>query len=514
MSMVLLGVVIVALAAAVLVAIFMVLWRARTSPRQSLVAVASAVTLASWALVTAQLARNGFYRPPDLYSPPPVGIALGLVLGVLALCLLLSPSLRGLLTNQRHLILLNLWRLVGVVFLMLMANRQMPALWALPAGIGDVIVGATAPWIARHVDTPDGKRRAIMFNLLGMADLVVAVGLGVMTSPGPAHVFHTSPTSELATEFPLALVPTFLVPLAFVLHVTSLWQLLSGAWVTRPASSSGARNRRRAQPPDQRVVLITGASSGVGQSTARLLSQRGYRVFGTSRLTSAIEPTPVEMLSLDVRSDGSVRACVDAVLNRSGHIDVLINNAGYELAGALEELSLEEARAQFETNFFGVIRMVDAVLPLMRRDNRGHIINVSSLAGLSAIPFLGVYSASKFALEGYTEALRHEVKPFNIHVSLTEAGFLRTSMMDHRQLGVTSLVEYGPWRQRALNAVRAHEEKGPGPEVVAEALLGIVSSRTPRLRYLIGKQAKTVARLRRFLPAGAYESGVRRTFAI
>jgi NAD(P)-dependent dehydrogenase (short-subunit alcohol dehydrogenase family) len=267
--------------------------------------------------------------------------------------------------------------------------------------------------------------------------------------------------------------------------------------------------------PDQRVVLITGASSGVGQATAQLLSQSSYKVFGTGRNPATAQAVPgVEMLPLDVRADDSVRACVEAVVNRTGRLDVLINNAGYELAGAVEELSLEEARAQFETNFFGVIRMVDAVLPLMRRQKRGHIINVGSLSGLSAIPFLGVYSASKFALEGYTEALRHEVKPFNIHVSLTEAGFLKTPMMNHRQIAANRLGEYDPWRQRALNAIRAHEEKGPGPNVVAETLLAIVSSKTPRLRYLIGGQAKTVARLRRFLPAGMYEYGVRRTFSI
>jgi hypothetical protein len=239
MSMDLLGVVIVTLTAAVVSAIVLVLWRARTSARQTPIVVVSAVTLGAWAFGTAQLARRGFYQPPDLYSPPPVGIALGLALAVLAGCVLLSPSLRGLLTNQRHLILLNLWRLVGVVFLVLMANGQMPALWALPAGIGDVIVGATAPWIARHVHTPEGKWRAIIFNLFGMADLVVAVSLGVMTSPGPAHVFQTSPTSEFATQFPFALVPTFLVPLAFLLHVVSLWQLLAETWVvTRPDYSS------------------------------------------------------------------------------------------------------------------------------------------------------------------------------------------------------------------------------------------------------------------------------------
>jgi NAD(P)-dependent dehydrogenase (short-subunit alcohol dehydrogenase family) len=266
---------------------------------------------------------------------------------------------------------------------------------------------------------------------------------------------------------------------------------------------------------DQKVVLITGASSGVGQSTARLLSQRGYRVFGTSRHpVSGDRTAAVEMLALDVRAEDSVRVCVEAVVNRGGRLDVLINNAGYELAGALEELTPEEARAQFDTNFFGVVRVVDAALPLMRRQRDGHIINVSSLSGLSAIPFLGMYSASKFALEGYTEALRHEVKPFNIHVSMTEAGFLKTPMMNHRQLAAHRLAEYDPWRQRALNAIRAHEEKGPGPDVVAETLLEIVASKTPRLRYLIGGQAKTVARLRRFLPAGMYEYGVRRTFSI
>src|SRR5262245_12520476 len=267
--------------------------------------------------------------------------------------------------------------------------------------------------------------------------------------------------------------------------------------------------------PDPRVVLITGASSGVGQSTARLLSQRGFTVFGTSRNPSSADGIRgVEMLSLDVCADDSVRGCVEAVVNRNGRLDVLINNAGYELAGALEELSSEEAKAQFETNFFGVVRTVNAVLPLMRKQKRGHIINVSSLTGLTAAPFLGIYSASKFALEGYTEALRQEVKPFNIHVSMTEAGFLKTPMRNHRQLAANRLAEYDPWRERALNAIRDHEEKGPGPEVVAETLLEIVSSRTPRLRYLIGGQAKTVARLRRFLPAGMYESGVRRTFSI
>lgn len=230
MSTSLLAVLIVALTAAVVIAIFLVLWRERTSARQSRIAAVSGVVLAAWAIVTTMLARREVYRPPDPYSPPPIGITIVLVLLALAACLIGSPSLRCLLTNQKNLILLNLWRLVGAVFLMLMASGQMPALWALPAGIGDVVVGATAPWIARGVETPQGRRRAILFNLLGMLDLVVAVGLGTMTSPGPLQVFHTTPTSEMATRFPLALVPTFLVPLAWTLHVVSLWQLVGGSW--------------------------------------------------------------------------------------------------------------------------------------------------------------------------------------------------------------------------------------------------------------------------------------------
>ena len=166
-----------------------------------------------------------------------------MVLSVLVVSLARSMSLRRLLIRQEHLIRLHLWRLVGVVFLLLMVRGQVPALWALPAGIGDILVAVTAPWVARNLHTPQGTRRAVIWNLFGMADLVVAVGLGIMTSPGPTQVFHTVPTSELMAHFPLALVPTFLVPLAFMLHVMSLWQLLRGAWVSHPAVTSFAPSR-------------------------------------------------------------------------------------------------------------------------------------------------------------------------------------------------------------------------------------------------------------------------------
>ncbi|PKQ19571.1 MAG: short-chain dehydrogenase/reductase [Actinobacteria bacterium HGW-Actinobacteria-6] len=263
----------------------------------------------------------------------------------------------------------------------------------------------------------------------------------------------------------------------------------------------------------QKVVLITGASSGNGQAIAQLLSQEGYKVFGTSRNPSSAQPIPnVVMLALDVRDDDSVAACVGAVTDQAGHLDVLVNNAGYELAGALEELSLDEAKAQFETNFFGIVRMVKAVLPLMRQQEGGQIINISSLAGLSPVPFVGIYSASKFAVEGYTEALRLEVQPLGIQVSQIEAGFLKTPMMTNRQVATERIGEYEPWRQRALEAIRSYEEKGPGSALVAETVLKVVANDRPRLRYVIGRQAKRISRLRRFLPEGMFEKGARSSF--
>lgn len=265
----------------------------------------------------------------------------------------------------------------------------------------------------------------------------------------------------------------------------------------------------------QRVVLITGASSGVGQATARHLAQHGYSVFGTSRDPARAEAIPgVEMLALDVRSDAGVSACVTAVMDRAGRLDLLVNNAGYELAGAIEETSLDEARAQFETNFFGVVRMVGAVVPVMRRQRQGQIITIGSLSGLTSIPFMGLYSASKSALEGYMDALRMELAAFSIRVSLVEPAFLNTPMKHKRQVSAGQIPDYDQWRQRAFTSIRAQEEKGPGPQLVAESVLRIASSAAPRLRYLVGSQANFVARLMWLLPAGVYERAKMGSFGL
>jgi hypothetical protein len=212
--------------ALVVVALFTIMWWERTSPRSALVVGLSGLVLAAWAIITAVLASHGFYsQPPDTNSPPPVGIQLVVALAVLALCIWLSPTLRGLLRNRKNLIRLNLWRLEGALFLALMFAGQVPVLWAIPAGTGDVLIGASAFWVAAQLDAPGGRRRAVIFNLLGLLDLIVAIGLGITISPGRLQIFRTTPGAVLLTRFPLALVPGFLVPLAFMVHFVSLWQL-------------------------------------------------------------------------------------------------------------------------------------------------------------------------------------------------------------------------------------------------------------------------------------------------
>jgi hypothetical protein len=237
MSRALLTVLVVVPTAAVLVALIVVMWRARTTPASSRAAILTALTLAAWALSVSVLGVRGTFRQPDGETIPPIAVALAVALGGIALALRASASLRSLFTNQQHVIRLNVWRLEGVVFLVLMLAGQMPALWALPAGIGDIVVAASAFWVAGQLTRPSGRRTAIAFNVVGLADLVVAVALGIATSPGPLQGFHTTPTSELLAHFPLVLVATFLVPLAIALHVISLAQLLRGPW-TRNVSAA------------------------------------------------------------------------------------------------------------------------------------------------------------------------------------------------------------------------------------------------------------------------------------
>ena len=220
----------------------------------------------------------------------------------------------------------------------------------------------------------------------------------------------------------------------------------------------------------------------------------------------------MELLPLDVTSETSVEVCVQTILDRTGRIDLLVNNAGFAQAGALEETSLEEARAQFDTNVFGVLRMLKAVLPVMRQQGSGQIITVSSLLGMVAMPYLGLYAASKFALEGMIEALQDEVRPFHISVSLVEPTFFRTKF--DAQPPTTPLAVYESARQAMMRFVRQAVEQGPDPEQVARRIVQLATSGDPSLRSYVGPRAGLLVGLRHWLPPRLFEQVRRRVFQL
>ena len=266
---------------------------------------------------------------------------------------------------------------------------------------------------------------------------------------------------------------------------------------------------------EQQVVLVTGASSGIGAATAALLAERGHRVFGTSRTPTAdAAPGGVELLALDVGSDASVTACVDALLERAGRIDVLVNNAGVALFGESEATSLDQARAQLETNFFGAVRMINAVLPSMRAHGRGRIINVGSLAGLTGVPLMSFYSASKHALEGYSESLRHELRDLGIAVTLIEPGFVRTGLLRSAQVASAPVPAYDRLRVAARSGVGERIAAGIPPARVAETILRAISDPRPRLRYRVGRDAAWIPRVKAIAPPARFEASTRKLFRL
>jgi NAD(P)-dependent dehydrogenase (short-subunit alcohol dehydrogenase family) len=261
-----------------------------------------------------------------------------------------------------------------------------------------------------------------------------------------------------------------------------------------------------------RVALVTGASSGFGQATASQLAAHGFHVFGTSRAPTPDSAGTYDMLPLDVGSETSVQACVQTILGRTGRIDLLVNNAGYAQGGALEENSLEDTRAQFDTHVFGVLRMLKAVLPAMRKQGGGQIITVSSIFGVVAIPYLGLYASSKFALEGMIEALRDELRPFQITVSLVEPTAFRTHFA--AQPPATPLAVYEPVRQSTLRFVGEAVAQGPDPEHVAKRIVQLATSSRPPLRSYVGPRTTLLVALRRWLPPPVFERVRRRVFQI
>lgn len=261
-----------------------------------------------------------------------------------------------------------------------------------------------------------------------------------------------------------------------------------------------------------KVAIVTGASSGIGEACAAALAARGWRVFGAQRSGPSGATGAISPVMLDVTSDESVAAAVASVLGAAGRIDLLVNNAGYAVMGAIEDTSIDEARAQLETNFFGVLRMCRAVAPVMRGQGSGMIVNISSLAGLLGLPFSGLYSASKFAVEGLSESLRHELRPFGVTVAMIEPGDIATNLPANRRMvaAATDASPYAAALARMKTAQDADEAKAPPPDLVVRQLLKIVDQRHPPLRSVAGGAGQTiVVPLKRFLPQRLFERVLR-----
>jgi NAD(P)-dependent dehydrogenase (short-subunit alcohol dehydrogenase family) len=237
-----------------------------------------------------------------------------------------------------------------------------------------------------------------------------------------------------------------------------------------------------------KVVLVTGGSSGIGQATCHFLAEKGYTVYGSSRSAKAGEMDgKVKRIALDITSDDSVNTAINAIVQSEGRIDVLVNSAGLGIAGTIEETPIDEAKAIFETNLFGTLRVIQAVMPIMREQNAGHIINISSLGGLLALPFRGIYSASKFALEGLTESLSIEARKFGIKTVLIQPGDFNTSINQSRH--EVEVKENSPYRDdyaRILKDIQDEVKHGKDPKIIGKLIYKIINKRRPKLHYKVG----------------------------
>jgi short-subunit dehydrogenase len=263
------------------------------------------------------------------------------------------------------------------------------------------------------------------------------------------------------------------------------------------------------------VALVTGASSGIGRATAKALRSAGYRVFGTSRRAGAAESSDgVTMLACDVTDDESVAKLVDRVLAEAGRIDLLVNNAGIGLFGAAEESSTAQAQALFDVNVFGVLRMTNAVLPAMRRQRKGRIVNVSSVLGLIPAPYSAVYASTKHAIEGYSESVDHELRTFGIRVVLVEPAYTKTSFEENLVRPDRLLDIYDAARAGMNGVLSKAIEAGDAPEVAAATVLEAATAPVPKRRYTAGKMAGQVSFLRRFVPASAFDKSLRKQLGL
>lgn len=254
---------------------------------------------------------------------------------------------------------------------------------------------------------------------------------------------------------------------------------------------------------DQKVAIVTGSSSGIGLESVLLLARNGYITYATMRspekdtsIKTAVqkEDLPIRVVQLDVTDDSSVKKAVNDIISEAGRIDVLVNNAGYGLGGALEDLSMEEIKSQYETNVFGLIRVTQAVLPTMRKQRSGRILNLSSGAGIFGYPGGSAYVSTKFAVEGLSESIAYELEPFGIKVILIEPGFIRTNFANVMVVAKKAQDPASPYSelmQKIMASASELAKNASDAELVANVILDAASNPNPRLRYLVGKDVES-----------------------
>lgn len=251
---------------------------------------------------------------------------------------------------------------------------------------------------------------------------------------------------------------------------------------------------------ESKIILITGASSGIGKASAEYLTKQGYTVFGTSRYPGSYPaPENFTMLQMDVTDETTIANAIAKIIETEGHLDVLINNAGYGIAGTIEDTSIDKVQEQFDTLFFGTVRVINKVLPIMKNQNSGMIINISSIGGLIGLPYQAYYSAAKFALEGFTEALYKELYSSNIHTVLIEPGDFKTGFTAKRQ--IVNKSKKSEKFNKAISVIENDEQNGENPIKIAKLIHKILNTNNPRLRYVIGAfDQKLSVYLKKILP--------------
>jgi len=263
------------------------------------------------------------------------------------------------------------------------------------------------------------------------------------------------------------------------------------------------RQKEKQERVNQQVAVVTGSSSGIGYETSLILARNGFLTYATMRnlnksenmkLIVAKENLPIQIKQLDVTDDVSVKNAIQEISSEAGHIDVLVNNAGYGLNGAFEDLAMDEIKAQYETNVFGLVRTTQAVLPIMRRQKSGTIVNISSGAGRFGFPGSSAYVSTKFAVEGLSESMSYELEPFGIKVVIVEPGVIRTNFVDGMVVSKKSQDPNSPYSQITQKIATGFEEmmkNASSADLVAKVVLDAITDENPSLRYLAGSDVET-----------------------